>query len=84
MGCDLPCAFLYHHTNTVLIVPENDVEKRVTMQSSSLFLALKRKKPQLTIKNGPFHLVVSQPETIPVLGRKWAHRESKVRKSGKG
>jgi hypothetical protein len=63
-------AFLDHHTNTTLIVPENEIEKGAKYAKLIAFLALKPKKSQLTIKNGPFHSVVDQPKTIPVLGTK--------------
>jgi hypothetical protein len=38
-------AFLYHHTNTMLVVLENDVEKEANYAKLIAFLALKRKKP---------------------------------------
>ena len=52
----------------MLNVPENDLEKEANYAKLITFLALKRKKYQLTIKNESFHSVVVQPKNIPVLG----------------
>jgi hypothetical protein len=66
----------------MLIVSENDVKKEGNYAKLIAFLALKRKNPQLTIKNGLFHFVVDQPKTIPVFGAKTAPPRIISEKSG--
>ena len=54
----------------MFIVPENHVEKEGNCAKLIVFLALNRKNPQMTIKNGYFHSVVVLPKTITILKKK--------------
>jgi hypothetical protein len=56
----------------MLFVSEYDVQEKGNYAELIAFLALKRKKSQLTIKNGPCHPVVFQPGRIPVSGSELA------------